>query len=106
VTLIGVKNLPKRAQREIARLQEEVASWKAKALAVASADPDATNVVLHGNVIDPDRGLPPDSRIVFRVGGRSFEVHPDGDSISIRGLDSAIVVYPSVSNVIRIKADR
>ena len=105
MTLIGLKKLPKQAQREIARLRQEVEHWKAKALAAAGTDPESTNVYVYGGGVDEDSGLPPNSVIVFRIGNQRFNVQHEHDAVAIRARDGLIVVQPVASNVVRVKTE-
>ena len=104
--VIGPKKLPKRALDQIARAQAETASWKAKALAATSLDPDGTPVRLSGYGVEPDRGLPPKAIIEFRLGGLRISVYLDdafcGPSLTIRSSDGGILVHPTASNVIHV----
>jgi len=106
VTLIAMKNLPKKAQREIEQLRAEVESWKAKALAATSDDPKATNVVI-ADYVEQDRGLPPNSIIVFRIGRHSIEVRHerDGAAIGIRNQGGLLIVRPAAANVIYVQPE-
>jgi hypothetical protein len=105
VTLIGVKKLPKQAQREIEQLRQEVERWRSKALAAAGVDLGSTNVLVSGSFVDPDSGLPPNSRVIFRVGDSQIEVHHERDGITIRARDGFLVMHPVVANVIHIKLE-
>jgi len=105
VTLIGVKSFPKRAKAEIERLRQEVAHWRAKALAAAGADPDSTNVMVCGGGVDPDSGLPPNSSVIFRIDTQRFRVGHEHGVIAIRALDGLLVVRPVAANVVHVKSE-
>lgn len=103
MTLIGVKKLPKQAQREIERLRQQVEYWKTKALAAAGADPESTNVAVYGEGLIPDSGLPPNSVIVFRIGARRFNVQHEHGAISIRARDGLLAVCPVAANLVQVQ---
>ena len=104
--VIGPKKLPKRALDQIARAQAETASWKAKALAATSLDPDGTPVRLSGYGVEPDRGLPPKAIVEFRLGSRRLRVMIEdtscGLALTVRSSDGGILVHPAASNVIHV----
>ena len=100
-----IRILPQWAQQYIERLEKDVDSWKSKALAAASVGNLATNVVLCDGI--EQRGLPPNSTILFVLGESRIEVHHDrGDikrnRLTVRSLGTRLFVHPAAANTIYV----
>ena len=109
MTRDDVSKLPQWAQHRLAALTDSVEHWKAEALAAASADAQDTNVAVQMHDAKGDRGLPPDSRILFTLpNGAEIMVHhsgsqdPDGVLV-IHANNDAVRVRSQSSNVVFIE---
>jgi hypothetical protein len=100
-----ITTLPRWARQRIERLTGEVEHWKAKALSASS--PDKTNITINDGL--DERGLPPDSRVRFRLARTAIEVGlrpaSTGPVLEVRSLDGSLAVFPQVSNVIYVKVN-
>ena len=100
--------LPKWAAGEIRRLRDSVDYWKARSDAAAGPEEAATTdtyIEASGaGGLPIMRGLPPGSRICFRLtpGGKfSVYISPEG-ALNINASDSLIAVEPIAANTINI----
>ena len=104
-----VSTLPRWARERIARLTDEVEHWKSIALSASS--PDKTNVTIVDGL--EERGLPPNSRVKFRMGKDAIEVSVSSDmpgrhpaastSIEVRSSDGSLSILPAASNTIYVR---
>ena len=112
-----VTKLPKWAQAEIARLNANVASWKAKAEAAMSPNAEGTDTFIDAGLpSEPNRGLPPGSHVCFRIGPAHSDViecyvstrhGKSGEAVVfVWAPGGDLMVLPSSSNVALLTAGR
>lgn len=95
--------LPKWAQDEINRLERDVASLKRDLHAIAnSGEADA-----YVDTGDSKIGLPPYSRVIFRVmpGPSCVECVRQGNGIAVYASGGRLLVIPQASNVIHAQVE-
>lgn len=99
-TTENVALLPKWAQQRIKNLTGEVERLQEM---LATTPPDKTNVTIVDHL--SERGLPPDSRVQFRIGQNTIcvSVCKDREALEVRTNTGQLTVLPAVSNVIYVE---
>lgn len=113
-----LSRLPKWARQRIETAESNAAYWQDRAHAAATTDPQQTNVVISNGPMQDERGLPPDSRVVFRLGPSKFggprqneiQVHVDAEDpkrLVICGVGPvcSIKVLPRAANLIYVVSE-
>jgi hypothetical protein len=99
-----VATLPRWAQSRIKSLTEEVERQREL---LSKTPPGATNVTIVDGM--NETGLPPGSKIRFRLGHTQVEVghqYKNDLALDIRSLDGALSIFPQVTNVICVRVTR
>jgi len=98
-----VNKLPKWAQREINRLEQDLAS----AYATIATGPEDSKIIANPNSAAPTP-LGTTALIQFSLGeswGEKVEIYLDGDHVVVRGGDG-LTIQPWAGNVIRLRPTR
>ena len=96
-----IEKLPRWAQILINKLQADVVCWKEKALAASSPNAEDTNTFVIP-IIEPNRGLPPDTIIGFKLGKETVTVQAKKDRLQVRASMVDALIHPVASNVFEV----
>ena len=92
--MYDVKTLPQWAQQKISVLESNIEYHKGR---MDRAFDGETEVWLQGIALDPRTGLPPLSRIIFRVDGTKITVGVGKEGLEIASLE-VLSIAPKASN--------
>lgn len=92
--------LPKWAQQEMERLENDAKAWKEQ---VQGAKAGLTDTLLRYRP-EPDRGLPMGSTMVFKTLGGEIEARMKDGSLEVRALGGSLVLEPYTSNVVHLSS--